>query len=68
MHFGSTIVTYIDPAPADVPNTRARKGNDQKVTIIQKIKIRKILFFFLFSRFQIYHVNLETFEKKYRKF
>ena len=35
-------------------------------TITQKLKIEKseILFFFRFSRFQIFHVNLNTFEKK----
>ena len=39
--------------------------NDQKMTITRKIKSKKseILFFFLFSRFRIFHVNL-TIKKK----
>ena len=39
---------------------------DPEMTITQKIKIRKIsnLIFFLFSRFRIFHVNLNSLEKK----
>ena len=44
-----------------------RYKNDQKMTITRKMKIGKIwymVFFFLFSRFRIFHVNFINFEKK----
>ena len=40
------------------------RENSSKMTITRKIKNGKICFFFLFSRFWIFHVNLTSFEKK----